>query len=171
MPRIPFSDLPDSARIWIFPASRPLDDAEADLLLGRVDRFLEDWRAHGRPVVGGGEWRHDRFLIVGADEAATGVSGCSIDGLFRALQETEQALGVGLRDSSPIWFRNGAGEIECLSRPEFRARVRDGGVDPDTPVFDHTVTTAGEVRGGRWEVPMRDSWHARVFRVGAASGQ
>ena len=168
MPAVPFDRLPDDARLWVFAAARPLDDAQQRALLEHADAFLDRWAAHGAPVVGGRELRHARFLLVGADERATGVSGCSIDALFRSLGELEARTGVPMRDGSLVFFRGAAGEIRAEPRAAFRERVRSGGVAGDTAVFDNTVATVGDLRAGRWEKPLRESWHARAFGLPAA---
>jgi hypothetical protein len=165
MPATDFDRLPDDARVWVFAASRALTDAEATTLLARVDGFLARWNAHGHPVVGARELRHARFLLVAADERATGVSGCSIDSLFGQLRALQDELDVALLDAGPVWFRDAAGEIRGLPRPGFRALARDGGVTPDTVVFDNTVGTVGDVRHGRWETALRDAWHAKAFPI------
>lgn len=168
MPIQPFAAMPDDARLWSFAAARPLTGEEAVRLLAHVDDFLAAWHAHGHPVAGAREWRHGRFLLVAADERATGVSGCSIDSLFHTLREAEQELGTTLADAGLVWFREGeAGEIRSLPRPEFRVLARQGAVGPETVVFDLTAGTVGELRAGRWEVPARESWHARAFGLGA----
>ncbi len=171
MSAIPFPDLPDHSLLWVFASPRPLDGAEAGALLTRVDRFIDSWLAHGREVRGGRELRYDRFLLVAADEAATGVSGCSIDSLFHTLQQLEREMGIRLLDSSAVWFRAEDGEIRHSARAEFRERVRAGTVDEDTVVFDNTVRSVGQLREGRWETPARASWHAQAFRMGAMSGK
>lgn len=165
MPAVPFDQLPDDARLWVFAAARPLDDAQQQALLAHTDAFLVRWAAHGAPVVGGRELRHGRFLLVGSDERATGVSGCSIDTLFHTLGELERQLGVPMRDSSLVYFRDQAGEIQAEPRPAFRQRAAAGGVGEDTVVFDNTIGTVGELRGGGWEKPLRESWHARAFPI------
>jgi hypothetical protein len=165
MPQVPFDRLPDDARLWVFAADRPLDAREQEALLAHVDAFLAGWAAHGAPVVGGRELRHDRFLLVAADERATGVSGCSTDTLFRTLGELERTLGASLRDAGLVFWRDAEGTLRAEPRPAFRARVQAGEAGPDTPVFDNTVGSVGEVRAGRWERPMRDAWHARAFSV------
>src|SRR5690606_21679109 len=109
---VPFTELPDDARIWIFASPEPLSREQSSGLLERVDEFLEEWHAHGHPVVGGRDWRYDRFLVVGADERATGVSGCSTDALFRVFKAAERELGISLLDGSLVWFREG-GEIRA----------------------------------------------------------
>ena len=169
MPQVPFERLPDDARLWVFAADRPLDAREQDALLAHADRFLAGWAAHGAPVVGARELRHGRFLLVGADERATGVSGCSTDTLFRTLGELEKELRVSLRDAGLVLWRDAAGEVRAAPRPEFREHARLGEVDGETLVFDNTVGTVGDVRAGRWELPMRESWHARAFGVPAGA--
>jgi len=162
MPAVPFDHLPDDARLWVFAAAHPLDGAQQELLLAHVDAFLQHWAAHGAPVVGGRDLRHGRFLLVGADERATGVSGCSIDSLFRSLGRLEEEAGVALRDSSLVFWRDGEGRVQAAPRPAFRERVRAGEVAEDTPVFDNTIGSVGELRAS-WELPMRESWHGRAF--------
>ncbi|HEX2206990.1 MAG TPA: hypothetical protein VHG93_04860 [Longimicrobium sp.] len=168
MPAVPFDRLPDDARLWVFAAARPLDEARQQALLAHADAFLARWAAHGAPVLGGRELRHGRFLLIGADERATGVSGCSIDTLFRSLGELEAEMGVAMRDGSLVYFRDESGEIQAAPRPAFRQRAAAGGVTEDTLVFDNTIGTVGELRGGGWEKPLRESWHARAFPVAKA---
>ncbi|NNM32841.1 MAG: hypothetical protein HKO53_07225, partial [Gemmatimonadetes bacterium] len=79
--------LPDDARIWIFAADRPMPENESRAVLEAVDGFLEDWAAHGVPLSGARDWRHDRFLVVGVDESLAPPSGCSIDALVRVLKD------------------------------------------------------------------------------------
>lgn len=165
-----FARLPDDARLWVFAASRPLSAGESAALLERVNHFVSGWLAHGRPVVGAAELRHDRFLLVAADERATGVSGCSIDSLFHTLGGVEAEMGLTLRDAAAVLFRDASGEVRGATRPEFRELARGGAVDAETPVFDNTVSTVGALRAGEWERPLRESWHARAFPVGAKAG-
>ncbi|HEX8242331.1 MAG TPA: hypothetical protein VF541_02500 [Longimicrobium sp.] len=168
MPATTFDQMPGDARLWVFAAPRPLGDDEAAALLGRVDAFLERWAAHGAPVLGARELRDARFLLVAADERATGVSGCSIDSLQHALADAEGAIGSALRTGgSLVYWRDGLGEVRSAERPEFRRLAQAGEVGEDTVVFDNTVTTIGQMRAGRWETRFRDAWHARAFPIGA----
>ena len=170
MPVTSFERMPDDARLWVFAAPRPLQPTEADALLARVDGFLERWAAHGAPVLGARDLRHGQFLLVAADERATGVSGCSIDTLFHTLAEVEEALGTELRrTASLVLYRDASGAVRAAERAEFRRLAQGGEVGEDTVVFDNTVATVGDLRAGRWERPFRDSWHARAFPLGAAS--
>jgi hypothetical protein len=164
MPVVPFDQLPGDSRLWIFAAERPLSPAEAESLLTLVDQFLAHWKAHGVPLTTARDWRYDRFLLVGVDEASAGASGCSIDAMVRQLEQLESALGVSLLDHGPVLFRRG-NAIERLPRPEFAELARQGAVSPETIVFNNTLTRLGDVREGKWETPARASWHARAFNL------
>ncbi len=162
MPRTDFDKLPEDARVWIFAAERPLSQTEQDQLLTEVDRFINQWGAHDAPLTAGRELRYDRFLFVAVDQRQVGPSGCSIDALVRQMKSLEQDIGIELVNHSPVVFRQGE-EIKRVPREEFAALASSGDVGPDTTVFDNTLTTLGDVRAGRWETLVANSWHARAF--------
>ena len=162
MPCVELDQLPDHARLWIFAAERPLNTTERDHLLSAVDAFLEQWTAHGMPLTAARDWRYDHFLFVGVDEQASGASGCSIDALMHSLKQLEVDLDVKLLDYAPVIYKHGV-SIERVSRDRFAELARFGEVTLDTPVYDNTITSVGELRSGRWEGPVANSWHARTF--------
>jgi hypothetical protein len=162
MSRIPFSGLPDTARLWIFPADRPLAPPEAEALEQAVEEGLAGWAAHGSPVTWGYELVDRQFLLIGVDESTTALSGCSIDGAVHRMQDLESRLGVSLLDSDRIFFREGP-DLRVLPRADFRQRVQSGGVTAETPVLDPVLTRVGDWRQGRFELPFAESWHARAF--------
>ena len=100
--------------------------------------------------------------MVAADEAAAGVSGCSIDALVRRMDRLGSALGVDLVDHGPVAYRDG-GAIHQVPRHRFAALATSGSVKPDTIVFDNTITRVGDLRSGRWEGPAAGAWHGRAF--------
>ncbi len=163
MPGVPFVTLPDSSRIWVFASPVPVLGSEAEALVSTAEEFIRVWAAHGAEVVGGLDWRYDHFLLIAADEEATGVSGCSIDSLFHSLKALERSLGITLLDNSPVWYRAEGAQVRAVTRAEFRELVAAGVVTDDTIVFDNTVGTLRQVRGGEWERPFCDSWHRRAF--------
>lgn len=162
MPLVPLSRLPDSARLWVFGADRPLGVAEEDRLLEVVDEFLVGWSAHGDPLTVGREWRRSRFLLVAVDDAQIPPSGCSIDALVRSLRALEGELGVSLVDKAPVWYVV-RGEIMTASRSGFRVLAERGEVGLGTHVFDLSLTRLGRVREGGFELPARESWHGEAF--------
>ena len=162
MPRIDFDGLPDHGRAWVFPATRALSPDEEVALLAEVDAFLGSWAAHGAPLLSGRTLEAGHFLVVAVDEDASQPSGCSIDALVNRLESLAAAMGIGLVEHGPVWYRKD-GQIRVASREESRALAKAGEVAPDTPVFDTTLTRVGDVRARGLERPARESWHGRAF--------
>jgi len=162
MPRIPFDQLPSDARLWIFAAERPLSPSESGRVLDETDSFINQWMAHGVPLTAGRDLRHDQFVLVGVDERAAGVSGCSIDALVRRMQQLESVLGLELVNNAPVLYREGEA-IERVSRDRFAELAASGTVGPNTRVFDNTLSRIGDLQAGKWEVRAADAWHAKAF--------
>lgn len=157
MPRVSFADLPDSARVWVFASDRPLALDESAMLLREVDAFLDQWKAHGAPLRTAREWRDEQFLVVGVDPTFEQASGCSIDGLFRSLQELGARLGTSLVSGGRVFYRDESGATRLAPRPQLRTLI-----GPDTPVFDTSLTSAGDYRS-RFERPAAQSWVAPLI--------
>src|SRR3954463_10490644 len=136
MALVPFSDLPGTARIWIFGSDKPLAGAVADTLLAEVDSYLDQWKAHGFPLRAAREWRDNRFLIIGIDPTVEQASGCSIDGLFRSLQQMQTAIGAQLVGGGRVFYRDQSGVTHSVLRDEFSTLTSAGKIGPKTPVFD-----------------------------------
>ena len=162
MPRAALDALPDDARLWVFGAERVLDPGEQAELLSAVDRFLDEWHAHGSLLTAARDLREGRFLMVAVDERSVPTSGCSIDAMVGVLKTLEGRIGA-LVAHGPVYYRDPSGEVRRAERAEFGRLAGAGAVDPDTVVFDTTVTRVGRLRDGGWERPARDTWHGQAF--------
>jgi hypothetical protein len=163
MPMVPFEQLPDDSRAWVFGADHTLTEQQSQQLLEEVDRFLATWTAHGSPLTVGRDWRYDRFLTIAVDQSTAGASGCSIDGLFRTLKAIEPKLDASLVKGGLIFFRDETGAVQSVDREKFSDLGAKGKIRSETTAFDPTVTSLGEWRA-RFELPLRDSWHAKLIR-------
>jgi hypothetical protein len=161
MPRIPFTELPDMARVWVFGSDRRLQKAETEKVLAMVDEFLDSWSAHGLPLTSARDWRHDRFLTIGVDQREAHASGCSIDGLYRSLRQLEQALGFSLLAGGRVFYSD-RGVIVCIDRDGFASLAANGKVGSDTVVFDTTCSTLGEWYD-RFESTAGRTWHRELI--------
>ena len=170
MTALNFSDLPDTARVWIYGAIQPLTPKQVVALDDHMARFLAQWHSHQRPVTPSWQLVHDRFVVVGADESTSGLSGCSIDSMVRNLKDFDTTTGLDfLGTASQVFYRDSAGAIQCVDRPGFANLAKQGVVDDRTVVFNNVITTMAEFRAGRWEVPMSDSWHMKAFGASIVS--
>jgi hypothetical protein len=164
MPIVPFDTLPDASRVWVFGSDRALRNGDAERLLGEVDRFLGQWKAHGVPLTCARDWRDEHLLTVGVDSTRESASGCSIDGLFRVFQGIERPLATRLLGGGRVFYRDAAGRVQCVARDRLRELAATGAVTDATPVFDMGLTTAGEWRA-RFEAPAAETWIGALLRA------
>lgn len=158
---VPFSDLPDSARIWIYQADRPLTTAEVAAVQPALHHFADEWTSHGRNLQASAEIFHQQFLIIGLDEAVADASGCSIDASVRFVRGVEDALGVSLLEKSRMAFLVN-GQVELLDRRELKAAVADGRLESSTPYFDATVARKAELQTS-FPAAANQTWLSRYF--------
>lgn len=153
-------DFPAESRVWFFPLSSPLEE-KAGAFSSALSEFIGNWLAHGKGVRGSFEVVYDQLVVVGADPEITEVSGCSIDSLFRAVAEIAEAHGNAVVSNSQVLFL--AGEtVRAVARSQFRDLLASGSINQETTVFDNTVQTLAEINAGRWQLPLKDSWHAKL---------
>ncbi|MEO8624955.1 MAG: hypothetical protein ABI625_27975, partial [bacterium] len=146
MPVVPFESLPDASRVWVFGSDKPLSDEGTKALLDGVDHHLEDWKAHGAPLTVSREWRDGRFLVVAVDQSTAGATGCSIDGLFRVLQQLEREVGASLVGGGRVFYRDDHAVVQSTSRAEIATLAGTAVITKDTVVFDTALTDLGTFR-------------------------
>lgn len=162
MPIVPFDSLPAESRVWVFASDRALDGDEARRLLEVADEFLARWKAHGEPLRAARQWTDDHFLIVGVDPTTANASGCSIDGLFRAIQALGSSMGARLVGGGRVFYRDERGVVHGVTREEFTKLAANGAVTAETSVFDTSITLAGEVRSG-FEKAAGETWASKLL--------
>jgi len=163
MPLVPFETLPDSARVWVFGSDRHIPEEETQTLMKAVEDFLSNWKAHGEPLTVGYEWRFGRLLVVAVDQRTAGASGCSIDGLFRVLQELGPRIGATLVGGGRVYYRDSNGDVQSAERSELKALAASGAISDDSVVFDTSLTDLGSLRSG-FEKAARKSWAAKMLQ-------
>lgn len=161
MPIVDFDSLPDSSRIWVYGADKPVGAEQEKTLLEAVDDFLRKWAAHGSPLHSARHWDDGRFLTIGVDSTREGASGCSIDGLYRTLKSLEPSIGTNIVTSGLVYYRDKTG-IQAVTRDEFTNRASKGEITGDTEVFDLSVTDLNEWKS-RFRSRAADSWHASLM--------
>lgn len=152
----------ENSRIWIYQSNRPLTAGEQAEIQTILNAFTAEWQAHGEKLAALGEIRYDRFIILSVDEAQAGASGCSIDRSVKLMKEIETRFNINLFDRFNVAYRDN-GNIKSVDGATFEKLISAGDVNEETIVFNNLVATRKELETN-WQVPMKDSWHIRVFR-------
>jgi hypothetical protein len=158
---VPFEELPDESRIWIYQSDRKFSDEELAEIEAALQQFVEEWAAHGTGLEASFITRYNRFIILAVNQEAQGATGCSIDASVHFIQQLEQKYSVNLLDKMNVTFRQG----EFLTHKpliDFKKMAKDKSVSANTIVFNNLVNTVGEFND-YWEVPAAESWHSRFF--------
>src|SRR4249919_2592709 len=97
-------DFNDSSRVWIYQSSRLFFISEALEMEDMLNEFVAGWNSHGAPVKGFANLFFGRFIVLMADETATGVSGCSTDSSVRLIKSIQEKFKVELFDRQNLAF-------------------------------------------------------------------
>jgi len=158
---VPFDQLPDHSRVWIYPSTRPFTSFELEDIREKAEDFLEQWTAHGADLQAGIDLPYDRFIVIGLNESVQSASGCSIDSSVRFIQTLEDTFAISLLDKMNVTFRNN-NSIDHITLKEFRSKAKNKQVQSNVIVFNNLVLNKMEY-DSLWEVPASSSWHARYF--------
>ncbi len=158
---VDFQELPSHSRIWIYQANRGFSDTELEELKTELNRFLQQWTAHGSELQAGYEIPYKRFIVIGLDQSRASASGCSIDASVHFIQQLEKKYGVDLLDKMNVSYKQGE-FVAHKSLKDFKKMAKERAVSKNTVVFNNLVATKQEYLEN-WEVPAAESWHARFM--------
>ena len=149
-------DFPPGSRVWIYQSNRLFSLQEALRIETYLNDFVENWQSHGMPVKGYATLLFGQFIVLMADETATGVSGCSTDSSVRLIKQIEEMFSVQLFDRQLLAFFV-KDKVQLLPMSQLSYAFENNYIKADTIYFNNLVQTKDEFLG-KWLVPVRDSW-------------
>jgi len=152
-------DFASDSRVWIYQSNRPFTISEALQIEDLLNDFVKNWKSHADPVKGYANLFFGQFIILIADESATGVSGCSTDSSVRLIKQIEKQFNVNLFDRLSLAFLVKE-KIQLLPLSQINYAVENNFLNGDTIYFSNTVLTKGELENN-WMIPVRESWLAK----------
>lgn len=158
---VPFENLPEESRIWIYQSNRKFSDDELSEIETDLQSFLNEWAAHGTSLESSYLLKYNRFIIIAVNQEVQAATGCSIDSSVEFIQGLEKKYSVDLLDKMNVTFKQGD-HIAHKTLMDFKKMVKDKSVTENTVVFNNLVNNIEEFNES-WEVPAIDSWHSRFF--------
>ena len=153
---------PDS-RVWVYQSSRVFRIDEALEIEEQLKEFTREWKSHGTPVKGATYLFFGQFIVLVADETASGVSGCSTDHSVRMIKDFEQRFGVNLFDRTTLAFIL-KDNVELLPFSQLAYAVENGFINSETPYFNNLVQTKAELEKS-WIIPVNKSWLGKKINL------
>lgn len=147
------------SRVWIYQSNRLFSLSEAFEVEDILKQFTGSWLSHGTPVKGAAYLFFGQFIVLMADETASGVSGCSTDTSVRLIKEIELRFGVTLFDRLSLAFVV-KDKVELLPLSQLPYAAENGFINGDTLFFNNVVQTKEELENS-WIIPVKESWLAK----------
>jgi len=149
-------DFDPASKVWVYQSSRLFTISEALQIEEMIDQFSHNWHSHGVPVKAAAHLFFGQFVVLMADETATGVSGCSTDSSVRLIKEIEKIFGVNMFDRMALAFII-KDKVQTIPMPQLKYAVEQGFITGETLFFNNVVLTKEEFENN-WIIPARDSW-------------
>ena len=156
------NDFSPGSRVWIYQSSRIFSIAEALEIEEMLESFADDWKSHGVKVKGAAFLFFGQFIILMADEKATGVSGCSTDSSVRLIKEVEKRFLVDMFERTTLAFVV-KDKVQLLPMSQLQYAFDNGFLNSETLYFNNLVETKKELEE-IWIIPVKDSWLTRKIK-------
>jgi len=158
---IPFENMPDSAKVWIYQADRALSSQEIAFIQQKLLDFTQQWEAHHNPIEASFTILYDRFIILSANTEKQLPTGCSIDKSVALFQALEKQFNIHLFDRTRVSFWQD-GELVNMLAHELHQKVEERKFTAQTTVFNTLIQTVGELKTS-FQVPAEQTWLKRYI--------
>src|SRR6476660_5772133 len=132
-------DFDPGSRVWIYQSSRLFTVSEALQIEEMINQFAQNWLSHGTPVKGAAHLFFGQFVILIADESATGVSGCSTDSSVRIIKQVEEQFAVNMFDRQMLAFFIKE-KVQLLPLAQINYALENNYLNTDTLYFNNLVS-------------------------------
>jgi hypothetical protein len=153
------ADFAADSRVWVYQSSRLFLMSEALHIEDLLNNFAANWQSHGAPVKGYANLFFGQFIVLMADERATGVSGCSTDSSVRLIKQIEELFKVNMFDRTTLAFLV-KDKVQMLPLAQLQYAINNNFVTPDTVYLNNLVQTKEELEN-KWLISVKESWLAK----------
>jgi hypothetical protein len=157
---IPFNQLPDNARIWVYQANRTFSESDVDKISTFLLSAIHEWNAHGAGLKGSFEIRYNQVVILSLDESANAASGCSIDASTKWFKELGAELTIDFFDRT-LSVVNGD-SLDMFALTQIKQAVQEGQITADSKVVTPLIPNLAYYRNN-WPELAAESWLKRYF--------
>lgn len=154
------ASFPDTAKVWIYQASRALTPDENQLLASKAKAFASRWTAHKMALQADAAVVSNLLLLLIVDENQASVSGCSIDSSVHFVKEVGAELGIDFFNRLNVAYLQ-QGQVHVVHFQTLVEQIKSGTVNAsEISIFNNLVGTVAELKT-KWLLPVGESWIAR----------
>lgn len=157
------TDFNDNSRVWIYQSSKIFTLQEAFAIEDMLTQFITNWKSHGTPVKGYANLLFGQFIILLADETATGISGCSTDSSVHLMKEIEQRFKVDLFNRQHLAFYIKE-KVQIIPMAQLSYALQNGFIDAETLYFNNVIADKKSLLNN-WITPVKNTWLASKLNI------
>lgn len=146
----------DESKVWVYQSNRLFFISEALEMEDMLKDFVTGWNSHGAPVKGFANLFFGRFIVLMADETATGVSGCSTDSSVHLIKSIEKKYNVELFNRQLLNFIV-KDKIEQIPLSQLPYAIEHKFIDAETLFFNNTILNKKQLMT-EWITAVKNTW-------------
>ena len=152
---IPFEQLPDQSRVWVYQANRPLTGEEMEQIRSFLKNEMNSWAAHGAPLNASFEIRFNQVIIVAVNEDVNQASGCSIDASTRWFKSLGELLQIDFFDRQIAKIQGE--QISLIPITSIKDFILSANLLEEDFIIQPQTADLGQYRN-QWLETVRESW-------------
>lgn len=157
---VPFENLSEEAKVWIYPSSRKFYQPEIPELEKKIEDFIANWKSNDENFKVSYQLKYNRFIVFSA-EGSVALSNADIDEQVAFIIQLQEEYNVELLDKMNVCFKQGE-YVQYKDLKDFKKLVKNKAVNEKSIVFDNLITSKSEFEY-YWEVPITESWYKRFL--------
>jgi len=147
---VEFSKISDESKVWIYSSEKKLNMNQIEYIENKISNHLVNWQSHKKDIEAAVNIVENRFVIIAVDETKVSASGCSIDSLYRLIQDIELQLSISLLNRLNVYCVIND-NIVCLPISSLKDKV-----DSSTLFYDLTINNKFQL--SNFLKPIKNGW-------------
>ena len=147
---VEFSKISDESKVWIYSSEKELNMNQIEYIENKISNHLVNWQSHKKDIEAAVHIVENRFVIIAVDETKVSASGCSIDSLYRLIQDIELQLSISLLNRLNVYCVIND-NIVCLPISSLKDKV-----DSSTLFYDLTINNKFQL--SNFLKPIKNGW-------------
>lgn len=158
---ISHESLSDSAKVWVYPASRKFYKNEVEEVEEKIKNFIAHWKEEDTDFKASYRFLYDRFVVILAEDPEGKLTNQDLDQVVGFILQLQSEYELELLDRMNVCFKQGE-FVQYKEIKEFKKLLKNKSVSNKTVVFDNLIQTKEELEHF-WEVPITESWYNRFL--------
>ena len=158
---VSYESLSESAKVWVYPASRKFYQNEISEVEEKIIEFVTSWKSNEEHFKASYQFLYDRFVVILAEDSEEALTNQDLDQAVGFILQLQSDYEIELLDRMNVCFKQGE-FVQYKELKEFKKLLKNKSVSEKTIVFDNLIQTKEELEQF-WEVPITESWYNRFL--------